>query len=377
MAGNSVLIVGGGIAGLALQLALHRRGMPSTVVERDPAGNHGGLAVHLTGNAIAALHALGLGAGIERLGRPVRRREYYNDQGRPLATMDEEALWEPGSRPRLVRRSDLIALLADASEGGAARRTATVTSVRPVPDGAMVTFADGHAEEHGLVVGADGVHSVVRPAVSAAPGTRTALLSTASWRGMAPNPGVHCLTGWSGRQSVAMLIPLSDDEVYFYASSVEGGPVGDDPSWLARTFRDFADPIPEVVGTLMAEPSRLYHSPVTEVRIPQWSRGRCVLIGDAAHATAPVWGAGVGLALEDALVLADVLTDREWDAAGHRFEALRRKRVDHITRMTDLTSRGAGSPAWFRRIMLPRTYRATYGPMRRPIELRPLPSRRA
>jgi 2-polyprenyl-6-methoxyphenol hydroxylase-like FAD-dependent oxidoreductase len=153
--------------------------------------------------------------------------------------------------------------------------------------------------------------------------------------------------------------------------SVQGGPVENDPSWLGRTFGDFAGPIPEVVDALMADPSRLYHSPVTEVRIPEWSKGRCVLIGDAAHATAPVWGAGAGLAMEDALVLADVLAEGDWDTAGARFEARRRARVGHIAKMTDLTSRGAGTPVWIRGLLLPRTYRATYLPMRRPLDLRP------
>ena len=101
-------------------------------------------------NAIAALHSLGLGEGIEQLGRPVRRREYRSDKGRLLCAMDEEALWQPGSRPRIVRRSDLMRLLAEASDGEVSRRTATVDSVETASGGATVTFADGRVEEHGV-----------------------------------------------------------------------------------------------------------------------------------------------------------------------------------------------------------------------------------
>ena len=99
---------------------------------------------------------------------------------------------------------------------------------------------------------------------------------------------------------------------------------------------------------------------------------RVVLAGDAAHATAPVWAQGAALALEDALVLADLLADRtDWTDVGRDYEARRRPRVAHVQAMTDRLSRTARMPDWLRRRLLPlvgpRSYRATYEPLRTPV----------
>ena len=137
---------------------------------------------------------------------------------------------------------------------------------------------------------------------------------------------------------------------------------------MRATFAGFPDPVPAAV----AHRTSLYHSPVEEVRIDRWSAGRVVLIGDAAHATAPVWAQGAALAVEDALVLADLLaTHADWSAVGAEYERRRRPRVAHVQAMTDRFSRAAGLPAWFRDTVLPfvgpRTYRQTYEPLRMPI----------
>jgi 2-polyprenyl-6-methoxyphenol hydroxylase-like FAD-dependent oxidoreductase len=97
-----------------------------------------------------------------------------------------------------------------------------------------------------------------------------------------------------------------------------------------------------------------------------------VVIGDAAHATAPVWAQGAALAVEDALVLAELLATRDdWSRVGPEFEQRRRPRVTHVQAMTDRLSRAAGLPTWIRDAVLPfvgpRSYRETYGPLRTPV----------
>ncbi|HET9302649.1 MAG TPA: FAD-dependent monooxygenase, partial [Propionibacteriaceae bacterium] len=113
----------------------------------------------------------------------------------------------------------------------------------------------------------------------------------------------------------------------------KGGPVDADQQWLRLTFRDYPEPVVSAVSSVLAEPSSLYHSPVEEIRLESWHSGRIVLIGDAAHAMAPVWAQGAALAVEDALVLAErsrrATTGRRSalnfkSAAGHRFSTSRR-----------------------------------------------------
>jgi 2-polyprenyl-6-methoxyphenol hydroxylase-like FAD-dependent oxidoreductase len=186
------------------------------------------------------------------------------------------------------------------------------------------------------------------------------------------NPGVGCWCAWAGPAGTLLLIPLPADQVYGYASAARGGPVANDPHWLSSTFGGYPEPVRRAVSSALADPSGLYHSPVEEVRMPSWHRGRIVLIGDAAHATAQVWAKGAALAVEDAIVLADLRAGRyDWHGTGPEFERRRRPRVEHVRAMTDRLSRTAGLPNWLRdaalHVLGPRSFRETFEPLRRPV----------
>ena len=110
------------------------------------------------------------------------------------------------------------------------------------------------------------------------------------------------------------------------------------------------------------------------MRCPHWSSGRVAVIGDAAHATAPVWAQGAALALEDALVLAALLAGgRDWSALGAEFDRRRRPRVDHVQAATDRMSRLLRVPIRVRDLLAPiagpASYRAAYSPLREPVDL--------
>lgn len=351
--------------------ALRWHGIPATAVEQRPALLDAGLAINIPGNGVRALAVLGVADGLRDIGVPVSRREYRTQRGRLLFSVAEDEFWGVAHQPRCVRRRDLLDLLERDLPPGSVRRGVAVSMVRATAGGVDVTLSDGSTGRYGFVVGADGVHSTVRTSLFGDARLEAALLSAASWRFMAPNPGVTCWTVWSGDSGTALLLPAGDGEVYGFASATRGGPIGSDPGWLSATFAGFPESVRTAIAAALVRPESMYHSPIEEVRIPRWHQGRAVLIGDAAHATAPVWAQGASLAVEDALVLAELLGSRDWETVGGEWERLRRGRVTHVQAATDQLSRAVAKPAWLRNLLLPaigqRSYRSAYGLLRTPV----------
>lgn len=368
---GSVLVVGGGIAGRAVARALARHGLGCTVVEqRESVGR--GMGVNLPGNAVRALSELGVPAGALARGEPVRRREYRNGRGRLLFAVDDARFWREVAPPVCLRHGDLLEALT--LPDGVSVERACATTARPTSDGVEVELEGeaGRPCRYDLVIGADGVHSAMRGAI-ADDGLRPSSMTGSSWRFVAENPGVDCWTAWSGHDETFLLIPVEDGRVYGYAARTRGGDTGSDPRWLAQAAKAF----PAVVGAAIAlacEGGELHHAAVDEVRLEHWHNGRLVLIGDAAHATGPVWAQGVAMALEDALVLGELLalTPVEgWAGVGAAFERIRRPRVEHVQSATDKLSRLAALPSSLRDVVAPllgpRSYREACGPLRTPL----------
>jgi 2-polyprenyl-6-methoxyphenol hydroxylase-like FAD-dependent oxidoreductase len=260
-------------------------------------------------------------------GIPVTRREYRTARGRLLFAVDESSYWA-GVAPSVCVRPGLV--LDALGTGQEIRRGVGVVRVDTSPHRPHVALSDGSEEVCDLVVGADGVHSTVRAAVVTTT-PRASVMTTASWRFVVPNPGVD--------------------------------------SWTA--FARFPAPARRAAGAAVERGRAPYHSPVEEMRIDTWHRGPVVLVGDAAHATGPVWAQGAAAALEDALVLAEMLgSHSDWTAAVSAWELRRRPRVDHVQAATDRMSHLARLPGWLSHSLAPfagpRAYRAAYGPLREP-----------
>ena len=193
-------------------------------------------------------------------------------------------------------------------------------------------------------------------------------MTRSSWRFLADNPGVTCWTAWAGTHSNFLLIPVEEGRVYGFAASTHGGSVGTDPEWLGRAFTGFPEPVTHTIAGVLSGSGELLRAPVEEIHLRRWHRGRVLLIGDAAHATGPVWAQGAAMALEDALVLADLLgRHRDWTGVVEAYEQARRARVDHVRAATDSMSRLARLPAWLRDLTAPalgpRAYRKAYQPL--------------
>ena len=364
---GSVLIVGGGIAGRATARVLARHGLGCTVVERRESAGRG-MGVNLPGNAVRALAELGVPDQGLASGVPVRRREYRNGGGRLLFAVDEDRFWRDAARPVCVRHGDLLDALA--LPEAATLEHAKAVAARPTPAGVDVDLEGvSSPRQFDFVIGADGANSAMREAV-ADDGLRPSSMTGSSWRFIADNPGVDCWTAWSGRDVTFLVIPVEEGRVYGYAARTRGGDTGADRSWLAQAAEGFPEPVGAAVAQALVS-GELHHATVDEVRLTPWHNGRLLLIGDAAHATGPVWAQGVAMALEDALVLGELLAltpVEHWTEVGPEFERFRRPRVEHVQSATDKMSRLAALPGWLRDVSAPllgpRNYRATYAPLR-------------
>ena len=363
-----VVIVGAGITGIALARALGSKGIENIVLEKRASATDGGLAINLPGNAIAALSRLGVADEIAQYGQPIRRREYRTAMGRLLFQVDEDAFWGETMQPRAILRRDLLRIISDGLPEASILRGYGLTGLEEAEQKVVASLDGGQDLTADLVVGADGVHSLVRRTVSPAGGSEVSSLGEASWRFMIPNPGVDCWTVFAAADAVVLLMPVNGREAYCWAMTGSFAKERD-PVVLERAFDRFPNIVREAVASALANPSKIFHSPLLDSRPTRWSTGRIVLAGDAAHAMAPVWAQGAALGLEDALVLAEELGRTfDWRDAIRAYEMRRRPRAAHVQAATDRMSKAARLPDWLRNLALPfigpRSYVSTYTPLR-------------
>jgi 2-polyprenyl-6-methoxyphenol hydroxylase-like FAD-dependent oxidoreductase len=202
----------------------------------------------------------------------------------------------------------------------------------------IARFADGRQEEAGLLVGADGLHSVVRSHLHGSVKPRFA--GYTCWRGMATceAKALPLTTGFEawGPGARFALYHCGPDRVFWYAThnAPEGSPDPPDgrKTEVRRLFQDWHEPILEAIEAT-PETEILHNDIVDRKPLSSWGRGRITLLGDAAHPTTPNLGQGACQALEDAVVLADCWREcREVEPALRRYEHQRQRRTAAITR---------------------------------------------
>jgi len=151
-----------------------------------------------------------------------------------------------------------------------------------------------------------------------------------------------------------------------YADINTSDPAGADRNDWRQLFADFADPVP----SLLDQATEAYFAPIEEVVPPTWAAHHVVLIGDAAHASSPNMAQGAAMAVEDALVLAQVLTDQPVDQALTGYEHRRKARVARVQEQTHRRDRTRNLPPMVRNLTLrlaaERIFKSNYGPLRDP-----------
>jgi 2-polyprenyl-6-methoxyphenol hydroxylase-like FAD-dependent oxidoreductase len=236
-----------------------------------------------------------------------------------------------------------------------------------------VRLSDGSAGDYDVLVGADGIHSAVRRLVFDGPEPR--YVGQVSWRMVVE--GGPAITAWTvmlARGRAFLAVPIGPGRLYCYADV--NSPDGRDPTdgvfrGLVELFGDFRDPVPDILHERsLAGP--VYFSPIEEVTLRSWVKGRVVLIGDAAHATSPNMAQGAAMAMEDALVLAEVLASGQPVAAClAAFEARRAPRVRWVQEQTHRRDRTRNLPPAIRDGVLRITGKRIFKANNRPLAKEP------
>lgn len=332
--GRKILVVGAGLAGLAVVRALRGSGAEIEVVERTETRGPDGAGIFLPANAVRGLRALGTDDAFVASAVRIGQQRVADHRGRVLYEVGTDDLWQGIGPTVATSRSALHGVLLAGIEDVKIRWGTSPVSV--ITDGAsvVVTFDDGSTGRYDLVVGADGVHSTVRHLVFGDAGLRDSGLH--AWRLLAPRGDTEPV--WSvrlGRGASFLTFPISSELSYYYYDV--GTEDADDG--LAGLVARFAAPVSE----LAAAATVAHSGPVEEVSLDSWVRGQVLLVGDAAHASTPSLAQGAAMAFEDALVLADSLGPSTSVAAAlQEYERRRRPRVEWVQKQTRLRDRTRG-----------------------------------
>jgi 2-polyprenyl-6-methoxyphenol hydroxylase-like FAD-dependent oxidoreductase len=329
-----ILVIGAGIAGLATANALQQRGHDVTVIE-ERTNTSSGAGISIWPNALAALDDIGLGDAVRAAGGQITAGAMRWRDGTWLRHPSPQRLVKALGEPLVViHRNVLTSVLAGALAGGTLQYGVSARSLVATVDGVQVRLSDATTVEADAVVGADGTHSVVARHLNGPLANR--YVGYTAWRGVAECSIDPDFAGEVLGPAVEFgHVPLGEDSTYWFAT--ERAPQGrsaphGELNYLMDKFGTWAQPIPTVLAA--TDPGRVLHNDLYD-REParQWSRGRIVAVGDAAHPMRPHLGQGGCQGLEDAAILA-CFVDRTNDlaAAFRRFAVFRRPRGGSLVR---------------------------------------------
>lgn len=306
-----ILIVGAGIAGLALAGLLKQRGLAPRVVERATDFSHLGYALGLYPLGSRILYGLGVHDDFAAKSRPMQIYRVCDGSGTPIRDYALGELFGPYGPIGMIERAALMDLLSTAARGVPIAMATTVSALDDRGDEVRVTFSDGSSNAFDLVVGADGVHSQLRDMVlGALPLRRTGWGGWFWWSDVDPLPQGLALECWGAGRMLGSYAMAGRAAVF------AGGPLeATAPDVLRGSAlplrRHFAGMSGDAAALLDSMPEDLagaFFWSLDDVRTERWVRGRVALIGDAACAFLPTAGVGASMALESAAVLADELT---------------------------------------------------------------------
>ena len=326
---QNILVIGGGVAGLAVAIGLHNKGLKVEVVEKNADWSVYHVGIIVQANFVRALNQLGIGEAAVKAGFGYRGVRFMTPAGAIIAELPGESEVDglPGdlglTRPALhdvltteVRRLGIPVHLG-----------VTFESFEDKGDRVEVKLSDGTSGTYDLVIGCDGNYSAVRKVLW--PDATPKFTGQGVWRYNVPRPkdlewsDLYIGDSGNGFRGKAGYCPLSEDEMYIFSVTEEPG----NPKFAPDTLADELQKRLKGYGGVLGEAARAVTDPALVVYRPleacimpdPWYKGRVVLIGDAAHSATPHLGQGAAMAVEDAVVLAEELAAKDVEPALRAF----------------------------------------------------------
>ncbi|TDD63565.1 FAD-dependent oxidoreductase [Actinomadura darangshiensis] len=347
-----VLISGASISGPALAYWLHRSGFAVTVVEKAGALRDGGYPIDIRGTAIEVVRRMGILPRLRDAHIDSRRATFLDADGGEVASLTPSAVAGSVEGQDLeVRRGDLAAVLyALVRDDVEFLFNDSIDTLDQSEEAVDVTFHSGRRRTFDLVVGADGMHSQTRESLFGPEeqfhrylGYCFAIFTMPNTFGLS-----HELMVWNTPGKAAALYAVGDDDelhafLNFYRPDLPSDALRDPDAQrdlVATTFAGAGWEVPGMVSA-MRDADDLFFDTAGQIRMPQWSKGRVALIGDAAYAPSFLTGQGSSLALAGAYMLANALAANQDHAAA--FAAYERDLREFVAMNQALVDKGGAT----------------------------------
>ncbi len=327
----NILIIGGGIGGLTAAIALRRRGFEVDLLEKNPPMTVYGVGIIQQANVIRAMNSLGILDSYINAGFGFDHVYVLIGSGQLVAKLESPRLLEGYPANLGISRRSLHQVLTEKAIALGAHLDFGFTTARLEETGNQVIahFADRTPKSYDLVVAADGIHSTTRSALFPE-AAKPEYTGQSVWRYNFARPKeIDGLFAYSGAVNVG-LVPLSQSEMYMFVTTAEPGDGRPPREGLACSMSErLSGTCPAILAlaSRITDDAAVVYRPLEWVFLEgSWHRGRIALMGDAVHSTTPHLGQGAGMAIEDALVLADELASRA--TVEEAFAAYRARRYE-------------------------------------------------
>jgi len=353
-----VAIVGGGVAGLTLALALKRAGFHCSIYEKHRLTDEGSFQKRASGFTLwsyAIARLIEWGVDLRDAGIELEQTEIRNQNGELIALMPVgDASRKFGAPSYEIRRGDLLAAILAELPPETLKTDYMCSGIREHADYVELQFASGKRVQADLVIGADGIHSAVRKQVAGDVALRYSGYSGASGVTRCTHPDLPPQTHvdvW-GRGGKAGMADVGDGNIRWYLTWKGNAESPKSLEEILARLEKWYAPVHAVVSTTPKE-EIIQNSYYDIAPLREWVRGNLVLLGDAAHATTPFAAMGANMAIEDAWELATAFAEtRSVREALQIFENSRKKRMEEIVRhgrrMSRLTQLHSPIAVWLR-----------------------------